>query len=175
MSTFCQWLLQDPGNSVPPSAIILQGDPSVVNDKLVESISQYLNEYDDDAQGMWLGAGNELLKRITADPSSRRLLKLPDCVSPDMAHSNQEFLRTLTTLTRRGHLVFRAPDNGEVLFDDPRLFHAGIGSRDQIERPCHIVVDPQMMAIPCIPQMVADVFLEWANCTQRLERQRIGA
>lgn len=175
MSAFCQWLLNEPGNTTPPSAIVLQGDPRVVNDQLVGSIAQYLNEYDDDAEGLWLSAGNELIKRITADPSSRRLLGMKDLASPDLAGSAQERMLTLAELARHGHLVFRAPGQGVRELNNSSLFHAGIGSLDQIQSPCHIIVDPTMMAIPCIPQMIADVFLEWASCNQRLEKRRIEA
>jgi len=175
MQTFCQWLLSDANGKLPPSAIVLQGDPSFVNDRLVGEISQYLNEYDDDADGPWLNASSELIQRIAADPSSRRLLGMADLTSPDEAKSPAEYLRTLNALTKRGHLVFRDPGEADHTIEHPRVFRAGVGGREQVKGRCHIIIDPSMMSAECVPQVIADVFLEWVHCDERHERPAAGA
>ena len=167
MSAFCQWLLNEPDSKTPPSAIVLHGSPSRVNDSLVNEIAQYLNEYDDEADGLWLNATQELALKIARDPSSRRLLGMPDLSAQEEAETPQEFLQTLQSLIQRGHLVFKAPANDLDLPKSSRAFHAGVGAYHEITTRCHIIIDPEMVDLKCLPQIIADVFLEWAHCDER--------
>lgn len=167
MSLFCQWLLNEPEGNTPPTAIVLHGDPVHVNDTLINEISQYLNEYDDEADGLWLNATTELISKVATDPNSRRLLGMQDIADQDQANTPREFLSTLHTLIERGHLVFQAPGGGIGPIETSRAFHAGVGRCHDMTTRCHIIIDPEMVASKCVPQIIADVFLEWAHCDER--------
>ena len=168
VSEFCQWLLQDNSPKASLTSIVLHGKAEIVSDRLVEEISRYLNEYDDEAGGCWLGASRALLGAIAADSNLTRMMDLGGCCgcrggccSKAEPSEDQKQAVILKALAARGHLVFRAPAGHLELPTHARAFHAGIGERDDIADRCHITVDPDMIDTGRLPQIVADVYLEW--------------
>lgn len=109
MSVFHQWLLADPASQASACAIVLHGKESDSTDPLLREITDYLNEYDDDGDGRWLPATEELVKKIEHDPSDRRLLGMPETGSSNPDSSRTEFMKTLTALGQRSLVVFRSP------------------------------------------------------------------
>jgi len=167
MSVFHQWLLADPMSQTSACAIILHGDESCVDEHLIKEITDYLNEYDDDGDGRWLPATAELVNRIASDPSHRRLLGMAENGIPKAIAPRAEFLKTLTALGLRGHVVFRFPGVPDQEVSLTNTFHAGIGGASEIREKCHVVLDPDLMDHKCIAHIIGDVFLEWLHCETR--------
>jgi hypothetical protein len=162
MSMFHQWLLADPTSAPPACAIILHIPGSRPCGHLIQEISDYLNEYDDDGDGHWLPATPELVGKVALDPNHRRLLGMSETAPsrPDDAELNHTF----AALGRRGHVVLQAP---AVAGEDLKLsntFHAGIGSIGEIHDECHLILNPDLIGQNCIAHIIGDVFLEWLHC-----------
>jgi hypothetical protein len=167
MSVFHQWLLADPMSQTSACAIILHGNEALTDDYLIREITEYLNEYDDDGDGRWLPATNELVDRIARDPSHRRLLGMPENGTPRDMDPKAEYLKTLTSLGQRGHVVFHSPGVPDQELNLANTFHAGIGGAAEITEKCHLILDPDLMDHKCISHIIGDVFLEWLHCESR--------
>jgi hypothetical protein len=162
MSVFHQWLLAEPSSNPPACAIILHIPDSRPYELLIQEISDYLNEYDDEGEGRWLPATPELVEKISRDPSHRRLLGMSD--GPVGQLCEPELLKTFAALGQRGHVVFRAPGvTGEDL-NLANTFHAGVGAAREITDECHLILNPKFMDQKCIAHVIGDVFLEWLHC-----------
>jgi hypothetical protein len=159
MSMFHQWLLAEPASIPPACAIILHISDSRPCELLIQEITDYLNEYDDDAEGRWLPAPPELVEKVARDPSHRRLLGLGE--SPLEKPSVDEFLKTLTALGQRGRVVFRSPGVTDENLKLANAFHAGVGADGEISEVCHLILNPELMDQKCIAHVIGDVFLEW--------------
>ena len=162
ISLFCQWLLAESTGQKPACTVVLHGDPATANDSLVIAITDYLNEYDDDADGLWLNATEELIHKITEDPSHLRLLG----IDPALSQPANATEAVLSALSKRGHMVCLSPAHVGASREFPNTFHVGISSKPIKER-CHITLDPQLIQSECLPQIIGDVFLEWMNTNQR--------
>lgn len=167
MSVFHQWLLADAASQASACAIVLHGNESFSNDLLIREITDYLNEYDDDGDGRWLPATAELVKKIEHDPSHRRLLGMVETGSSDTEAFCSEFMKTLTALGQRGHVVFRSPGFSTQELKFANTFHAGVGHAHDIDEKCHLILDPDLMDHKCIAHIIGDVFLEWLHCEMR--------
>ena len=161
MSVFCQWLLADTSGQIPACAIAIHGTASECSDKIIHEIAQYLNEYDDEADGLWLGATEELIAKVAEDPSNRRLLGLADLSDPRDAKSKIEISKAIKALSQKGHMIFRYPDELIDELTSSQTFHAGVGNHASVSAPCHITVDPDLIPSKAIPHIIGDVFLEW--------------
>ncbi len=161
MSIFCQWLLAESTGQIPACAIAIHGSTCEASDRIIHEIAQYLNEYDDEAEGLWLGATRELIGKITEDPSNRRLLGLPDLKDPSDAKSPEEISKTIRALSQKGHMIFRYPDQPVGELSPTHTFHAGVGNHSSVSAPCHIIIDPDLIPSKAIPHIIGDVFLEW--------------
>ena len=167
LSVFHQWLLADPASKASACAIILHGDDSWPCDRLIQEVAEYLNEYDDDGDGRWLPATQELVKKIAEDPNPRQLLGM-ECTTLDMRKNFQsEFLKTLTALGKRGHVVFASPGVSDDELDLANTFHAGIGNGQNTDKPCHLILNPDMIGQKILAHIIGDVFLEWLHYDMR--------
>jgi hypothetical protein len=167
MSVFHQWLLADPASQTSACAIVLHGDDTWTHDHLIREITDYLNEYDDDGDGRWLPASDELIAKISRDPNHRRLLGMDGCEIGGNNDSRDEFLKTLAALGQRGHVVLRSPGVSDEALQLANTFHAGIGSAGTVTGKCHVILNPDLMDHKCIAHIVGDVFLEWLHCEMR--------
>ncbi len=161
LSVFHQWLLADPQSKVSACAIIIHGDNDHERSRLILDIAQYLNEYDDDGDGRWLPASDDLVSRIARDANHRRLLGLDE----EGDDSPGEFRETLKALGKRGHVVFHWPGVSDGELDLVNTFHAGVGHA--ITDRCHIIVNPELMDANCVARVIGDVFLEWLHSESR--------
>lgn len=161
MSVFHQWLLADPASKVSACAIIIHADPGLESPRLIPDIAQYLNEYDDDGDGRWLPASDELVVKIAGDANHRRLLGL-DETDDDPTNA---FGNILSALGKRGHVVFHWPGISDEGLDLANTFHAGVGHG--LQDRCHIIVDPELMDARCVARVIGDVFLEWLHSESR--------
>ena len=175
VSEFCQWLLQDRAPQAKSTSIILHGKADEISDALVEEISHHLNEYDDEANGLWLGASRRLVDTVASDPNLTQLMDLGGCCGCQggcCSRGNQTVEEKqaviLRALASRGNLVFSAPPGPLLLPARHEAFHAGIGRRADVLDRCHITVDPELIEGGCLPQIVADVYLEW-NHSRRID------
>lgn len=168
MSVFHQWLLADPASKTSACAIILHIPDSRPSDLLIQEITDYLNEYDDDGDGRWLPATPELVEKVATDPSHRRLLGLSDNPPDDPDDPMPELQKTLRALGKRGHVVFRTAGG---LMDETlkpgNAFHAGVGTAGEITSECHLILNPDLISQSCIAHVIGDVFLEWLLCETR--------
>lgn len=162
MSMFHQWLLADPTSAPPARAIILHIPGSRPCEHLIQDISDYLNEYDDDGDGRWLPATPELVGKVSLDPNHRRLLGMSE--SAPSRQDDAELNHTLAALGRRGHVVLRAPAVAGGYLNLSNTFHAGIGTIGEIHDECHLILNPDLMEQNCIAHVIGDVFLEWVHC-----------
>lgn len=169
VSEFCQWLLQDNSPNARLSSIVIHAEADLVVPTLVEEISRYLNEYDDEAGGCWLGVSSGLLEAIATDPHLTQWMDLGGCCGCSRGccsqvdqSDEQKRASILKALCSRGHLVFRAPTVTSYLPPQARAFHVGIGHRNELASRCHITLDPEMIETGRLPQIVADVYLEWS-------------
>ncbi len=160
MSAFCQWLLAEP-SATPACAIVLHGEREDTLNPIIDGIAQYLNEYDGEADGFWLSATDELIQKAASDPGNRRLLGLEDLNDPDEAASKEQIKQAIRALGRKGHLVFRCPEEPGTDLTPGQAFHAGIGNHLSIKTPCHLTIDPALVSPGSIPHIIGDVFLEW--------------
>ena len=165
LSVFHQWLLADPASQTSACAIVLHIADSRPCDLLIQEITDYLNEYDDDGDGRWLPASPQLVEKISHDASHRRLLGLEEFSAPKADET--ETRNILAALGKRGHVVFRSPGNSA---DEPGIanaFHAGVGSSGEITGDCHLIVNPELMDQNSIAHVIGDVFLEWLHWQSR--------
>ena len=162
MSVFHQWLLADPSNSSPACAIILHIPDSRPCELLIQEISDYLNEYDDEGEGRWLPATPEFVGKVSLDPHHRRLLGMSEI--PQNQPGECELNKTLAALGQRGHVIFRAPGEPGQGINLANTFHAGVGTVGEIHDDCHIIINPELMDQKCVAHVIGDVFLEWLLC-----------
>jgi hypothetical protein len=165
LSVFHQWLLAEPSSKTSACAITLHFDGQKSGGDLIVEVAAYLNEYDDDGDGRWLPATDELVTKISQDPNHRQLLGMDEV--DENVDASAEFHKTMSALGQRGHVVFRAQ---AVINEDPDLantFHAGIGKPREITHPCHIILNPALLDAKSIPPIIGDVFLEWLHCENR--------
>jgi len=167
MSVFHQWLLADPARMTSAFAIILHIPESRPCELLIQEMSDYLNEYDDDGDGRWLPATPELVEKIARDPGHRRLLGLPENAEIKSAGSEPNPVAALSALGQRGHIIFRSPGLGDEELGLENTFHAGVGSIGEIKDECHLILNPELMDQKCIAHIIGDVFLEWLHCDAR--------
>jgi hypothetical protein len=163
ISAFHQWLLAEPSGQAPIRTIILHGDSDVFSERLIEEIADYLNEYDDDDAGCWLGATSDLVNQISIDGNLRELLGIaegcPNCPPTSPCGTR----KTLAALGNRGHVIFRDVTGPEKDLDLPFAFHAGIGSSNEVVLKCHLVLNPNLMDPASLAHIIGDVFLEWLH------------
>lgn len=167
ISVFHQWLLADPTNQASACAIILHCDDSEPYSHLIQDIADYLNEYDDESDGLWLPATPDLVQKITRDPNHRRLLGMEDIAPDSISDPQAEYRHTLTGLGQRGHVVFRSP--GPAAENPPlaNTFHASVGRTPKIKEKCHLFLNSALIDQKCIAHIIGDVFLEWLHCEMR--------
>jgi hypothetical protein len=167
IATFQQWLHATPCAFPAACSIVLHGTPAELCPRLSAGIAAYLNEYDDDGDGRWLAVPSDLVPLITDDPGHRRLLGLagePEHYLPTVPSGIQ---RTLAALATRGHVVLDSPLASSATCDLKNVFHVGIGLPPDSMAKCHIILNPGLIQIHCLPQIVGDVFLEWLNSHER--------
>lgn len=165
LSVFHQWLLAEPSSKTSACAIILHFDGQKSGASLIPEVAAYLNEYDDDGDGRWLPATDELVSKISRDANHRQLLGMEEL--EEGADPVGEFHKTLSALGQRGHVVFRSGNVTVEELDLENTFHAGIGKPEDIKQPCHIILNPALLDAKSIPPIIGDVFLEWLHCESR--------
>ena len=170
MSVFHQWLLLDPESTTSAHAIVLHTADTVPCDKLIQEISEYLNEYDDEGDGRWLPATDELVEKVARDPSHRQLLGLPELAATADGGDSPDVTKSLGSLGQRGHVVLRSHGLDDVMLGLENAFHAGVGMQSEAGAVCHVILNPELMGQKCIAHIIGDIYLEWLHCeTQRGE------
>ncbi|MCX6876193.1 MAG: hypothetical protein NTW21_20660 [Verrucomicrobia bacterium] len=167
ISLFHQWLLAAAPASPVACSIVLHGTPVAISTRLASGIAAYLNEYDDDGDGRWLAVPPELVPLIADDPGHRHLLGLEDESEHYLPTSPFGIQRALAALAVRGHIVLDSPLASAATRGLKNVFHVGIGLPPDSLAECHIILNPGLFQIPCLPQIVGDVFLEWLNYQDR--------
>jgi hypothetical protein len=167
ITLFHQWLLAAAPESPVACAIVLHGTPATLSPRLSSGIVSYLNEYDDDGDGRWLAVQPDLVPLIADDPSHRHLLGLEDEAGPYQPTNPFGIQRALAALAARGHVVLDSPLASAATRGLKNVFHVGIGLPPDSLAECHIILNPGLLQVSCLPQIVGDVFLEWLNSQGR--------
>lgn len=163
LSAFHQWLLAEPSGHAPVRTIMLHGDPTVFNDRLIEEIADYLNEYDDDDAGCWLAATHDLVQQVSMAEHLRQRIGIPDPCPNCPPTSPCGIRKTLAALGQRGHVIFRDVVPPAKELELPHAFHAGIGNQPGDAVKCHLVLNPDLMDPSSLAHIIGDVFLEWLH------------
>lgn len=167
ISSFQQWLQAAPSEVPVACSIVLHGTPAALCPRLSAGIAAYLNEYDDDGDGRWLAVPSDLVPLITDDPSHRHLLGLAGEAEHYQPTNPYGIQRALAALAARGHCVLDSPLASAATCGLKNVFHVGIGLPPDSMADCHIILNPGLILIKCLPQIVGDVFLEWLNSQAR--------
>jgi hypothetical protein len=160
LSNFHHWLLSMPVASASARAIVLHGGSPGFRERLIEELTEYLNEYDDDGAGRWLAATSDLVMQVSESPELRCLLGIEDGCQNCPPKSPCGIRKTLSALGKRGHVIVPSTKDVEV----PEAFHAGIDSNSDTAGHCHILLNPELMNPTCFAPIIGDVFLEWLHC-----------
>lgn len=160
LSNFHHWLLSVPVAPSSARTIVLHGGSPGFRERLIEEITEYLNEYDDDGAGRWLAATSDLVMQVSESPELRKLLGIGAGCLNCPPESPCGLRKTLTALGERGHVVVHSAKEVEV----PDAFHAGIDSESGTAKNCHISLNPELMNSSCFAPIIGDVFLEWLHC-----------
>lgn len=160
LSNFHHWLLAMPAAPASARAIVLHGGSPGFGGRLIEEITDYLNEYDDDGAGRWLAATSDLVVQVSESPELRRLLGIEASCQNCPPESPCGIRKTLSALGKRGHVIVHSTQEGEI----PGAFHAGIDSEPDTATRCHISLNPELMKPACFAPIIGDVFLEWLHC-----------
>jgi hypothetical protein len=167
IALFHQWLHAAAPESPLACSIVLHGTPTALSPRLSSGIVSYLNEYDDDGDGRWLAVQPDLVPLIADDPSHRHLLGLKDEAESYLPTNPFGIQRALAALAVRGHVVLDSPLASAATRGFRNVFHVGIGLPPDSLAECHIILNPGLFQVSCLPQIVGDVFLEWLNSQGR--------
>ena len=167
IALFHQWLLATAPESLVACSIVLHGTPPPLSQRLCAGIAAYLNEYDDAGDGRWLALQPDLVPLIAEDPRRRHLLGLEEEADQHRPSQPIGVQRTLAALAARGHVVLDSPLASAATRGLKNVFHVGIGLPPDSLSECHIILNPGLFQITCLPQIVGDVFLEWLNSQSR--------
>ncbi len=159
LSDFHRWLLRDP--DLPhfgKRCIVLHGSKDWP--QLTKRIASYLNEFDAEAQGLWLGINDELLELIASDPAQRRMLGLEDCCAKCPPTGACGLRKVLKRCAEHGCVVMDSIHSGQATKELKHVFHAAIG---EVLWPCHLRLEASLFLPRSIAPMVSDVFLDWVQ------------
>lgn len=155
ITDFHKWLTAGSESQATPCSILLHGEESPAKAVLIQQIAEYLNEYDDEGDGRWLAATDDLVQKISADAFLRQLVGL----EYDIAGGQAAFVKTFCALASRGHVVAFQPHAPDPDLAVPRTFDVGLG--DLPAEGCHMVLNPQKIAPAHLAPIIGDVFLQW--------------
>ncbi|MEI6655042.1 MAG: hypothetical protein WCP45_09760 [Verrucomicrobiota bacterium] len=163
ISSFQQWLHATSSAFPAACSIVLHGTPAALCPRLSAGIAAYLNEYDDDGEGRWLAVPSDLVPLITDDAGHRHQLGLAGEAEHYQPANPFGIQRALAALAARGRVVLDSPLASAATCGLKNVFHVGIGLPPDSMAECHIILNPGLIQINCLPQIVGDVFLEWHN------------
>lgn len=168
-SHFSQWLLAASNANRKLFSLVIHGEPDCANDALVDEITCYLNEYDGDADGLWLSATHELMDVLADDPSHLHWLGVS--AEQDTYRALEDWL--LPALKKFGQLVCAEQTLPTSPSDMEYTFHVRITRDGDGPTPCHMSLNPDLIQRDQLPQIIADVFLEWLQ--SQVSRQSMRA
>jgi hypothetical protein len=134
-----------------------------MGERLIEEISDYLNEYDDEGAGRWLAGSSHLVSHIASSPELRSLLGITESCPNCPPTSRCGIRKTVTALASRGHVIVRAEQMSDKEAPIPNAFHAGIGDLDPVKNQCHLVLNPELMDPNSFAHVIGDLFLDWVH------------
>lgn len=157
VSDFHKWLTAESERKTNACSILIHDQESSVDPHLVRKIADYLNEYDEEGEGCWLAATDDLVAHISADPFLRQLVGMEsDMPSDGSAHTS-----TLSALASRGHVIARQPADLDWQVDAAHRFDVGLG--EMLPQQCHMVLNPDKIRADHLAPLISDVFLEWLH------------
>jgi hypothetical protein len=155
ITDFHKWLAAGSEGQSAPCSILIHGEETPAKAILIQQIAEYLNEYDDESDGRWLAATDDLVCRISGDAFLRQLVGLDF----DIASGRTAFAKTFSALASRGHVIAQSPPTLECDFGIAHTFDVGLG---ELPLPsCHMVLNPEKIAPAHLAPIIGDVFLEW--------------
>jgi len=167
LPAFHRWLLGCTRACQSACAIVIHGGQTDATPQLSSRIAAYLNEYDGEGEGRWITIPPELVGTIANDPSQRALLGIGEGCDNCPPSSPCGLKKTLAALANHGYVVLDSPLAAAATRGMEQTCHVGIGLPPDGLDDCHLIVNPTLFQADCIPQVIADVYLEWFACESR--------
>lgn len=156
LSEFHRWLYAE--RTPSPGAIVLHGTPRLPIG-LVARLEQHLNEFDEDARGLWQGFAPELVLELSGASNERRLLGLPDACDHDGCGTARACSKVCCALARRGFAVLEGVQAIDACADLEPVFRVSLGAGEQ--DVFHLCLKPEWFNLRALPAIIGDTYLEW--------------
>jgi hypothetical protein len=173
LPAFHRWLLGGAAACQGACAIVIHRGPADATPQLAPRIAAHLNEYDGEGEGRWISIPAEMVGTIANDPAQRALLGIGEGCANCPPASPCGLKKTLAALAKHGHVVLESPLAAAATHGVEQVFHVGVGLPPDGLEDCHVIINPELFQADCIPQVIADVYLEWFACASR-QPQRTG-
>lgn len=163
LTEFHHWLLDGKPDYVDhPHVIVLYGAEKYPS--LTRALAHYLNEYDDEAHGHWMGVQQPLIATIAADAAQRSLLGVDQSCEkcPPTGPCGQR--KVIKALVQHGHVVIDSPHASAATENIDGVFHVSLS---EFHKHCHMHLNASRFEERCLAPIIADVYLEWFQCTVR--------
>jgi len=167
IATFHHWLMAEPSEAMPASAIVLHGTDGRPAGQLAQAIARYLNEFDDESEGHWMAFEADLIRAIAANPGDRRMLGLHEGGNNGSAIGPVGLKEAIRALAQRGHAVLDTPLAAAATRDLPGAFHVALGLPADFLDDCHMILNPKRFGPRCLAPVIGDTFLEWSAVRQQ--------
>lgn len=163
LTTFHHWLLEaKPDMMEKTRVIVLHGAKSFP--ALIDSITHYLNEYDEEAHGGWLAATDAMISAIAADAAQRRLLAVDAPCEKCPPTGPCGLRKVIAGMAKHGHVVLDSVHAAQATADLNGVFHVSLAA---YHKDCHLHLNASRFDQRCLAPIIADVYLEWLQCCHR--------
>lgn len=159
ITDFHNWLSAQANGQGKACSIIIHHGEAYSSEALIQKIADYLNEYDDEGDGRWLAATQDLVRRVSGDPFLRQLVGLEYEIPKNGASRSSTFDRTYSALAHRGRVIGRQSE----VFDRSSQQHFDVGVGNMSPGKCHMVLNPDKIHLDQMAPIISDVFLEWLH------------
>lgn len=163
LTDFHHWLLDGKPDLVDhPHVIVLYGAEKFPC--LPRALAHYLNEYDEEGHGHWMGAQPQLIESIAADATQRNLLGVDQACDKCPPTGPCGLRKVIKALVKHGHVVIDSPHAAAATESIEGVFHVSLGA---FHKHSHMHLNAARFEERCLAPIIADVYLEWFQCTVR--------
>ncbi|MEN9992213.1 MAG: hypothetical protein RLZZ224_1915 [Verrucomicrobiota bacterium] len=163
LANFHHWLLDGKPNALAyPQVMAVHG--TCAYPWLTTAIANYLNEYDDQANGHWICANADLIETIAGDAMQRRLLGVDQTCEKCPPTGPCGLRKVIKGMAQRGHVIIESIHATAATEGLEGVFHVSLtkGLKD-----CHVYVHAERFDERCLAPIIADIYLEWFQCSFR--------
>jgi len=161
ITEFHHWLLDGkPDRFEHPHVIVLYGTENFPS--LARSLAHYLNEYDEGADGHWMDVQQSLVEIIAGDAAQRSLLGVDQSCGKCPPTGPCGMRKVIKALVQQGHVILDSPHAGAATEGIDGVFHVSLTA---FHKHCHIHLNAERFEGRCLAPVIADVYLEWFQCS----------